>query len=133
MTDQEKKKKLETNAKKIVDAARRKLALELPDLLPVIYLLPMESCERPGPLWTDGETLFYHPETVARTYLENRKAIGEQLLHILATGCWDIMASARGRRSSCSTRRRISRQRISSAVWRRTMCIRENGRRQPGS
>ena len=86
MTDQEKKKKLETNAKKIVDAARRKLALELPDLLPVIYLLPMESCERPGPLWTDGETLFYHPETVARTYLENRKAIGEQLLHILAHG-----------------------------------------------
>lgn len=86
MNEKEKTTALESSAKRIVDAARRKLALELPDLLPVIYLLPMESCEQPGPLWTDGETLFYHPETVARTYLENKKVIGEQLIHILAHG-----------------------------------------------
>lgn len=86
MKEQDKKTALESSAKKIVDAARQRLALDLPDLLPAIYLLPAEACERPGPLWTDGTTLFYHPETVARTYLANKKAIAEQLLHILAHG-----------------------------------------------
>ena len=86
MKEQDKKAAVESSAKKIVDAARRRLALDLPDLLPAIYLLPAESCEQPGPLWTDGTTLFYHPETVARTYLSNKKAIAEQLLHILAHG-----------------------------------------------
>lgn len=84
--EEDRKAALETGAKKIVDAARRQLALDLPELLSAIYLLPLEACEQPGPLWTDGTTLFYHPETVARTYLEKKKAIAEQLLHILAHG-----------------------------------------------
>lgn len=86
MREQDKKAALESSAKRIVDAARRRLALDLPDLLPAIYLLPAEACGQPGPLWTDGTTLFYHPETVARTYLENKKTVAEQLLHILAHG-----------------------------------------------
>lgn len=86
MREQDKKTTLEKSAKKIVDAARRQLALDLPDLLPVIYLLPTEACEQPGALWTDGTTIFYHPETVARSYLERKKSIAEQLLHILAHG-----------------------------------------------
>ena len=86
MTREERKSALEKSAKQIVDAARRQLALDLPDLLPAIYLLPTEVCEQPGPLWTDGTTIFYHPETVARTYLEQKKSITEQLLHILAHG-----------------------------------------------
>lgn len=84
--EQDKKAALEKSAKRIVDAARRQLALDLPELLPAIYLLPAESCERAGPLWTDGTTLFYHPETTARTYLKNKRAVAEQLLHILAHG-----------------------------------------------
>lgn len=86
MREQDKKTALEKSAKRIVEAARRRLALDLPDLLPVIYLLPAEACEQPGALWTDGTTLFYHPETVARGYLEDKKAIAGQLLHILAHG-----------------------------------------------
>ena len=77
---------LEKSAKKLVEAARRQLVLDLPALLPAIYLLPAKACERAGPLWTDGTTLYYHPETVARTYLENRRSIAEQLLHVLAHG-----------------------------------------------
>lgn len=86
MKEQDRKTALEKSAKLIIEAARRKLALDLPELLPAIYLLPMEDCEQEGPLWTDGTTLFYHPETVVRTYLENRHAVAEQLLHILAHG-----------------------------------------------
>lgn len=86
MKEQDRKSALEKSAKRIVEAARRQLALDLPELLPAIYLLPMEACEQAGPLWTDGTTLFYHPETTARTYLENRHAVAEQLLHILAHG-----------------------------------------------
>lgn len=86
MKEQDRKATLEKSALRIVEAARRQLALDLPELLPAIYLLPMEACEKAGPLWTDGTTLFYHPETTARTYLESRHSIAEQLLHIIAHG-----------------------------------------------
>lgn len=96
MKKQDRKTALEESAKRIVEAARRQLALDLPELLPAIYLLPLEACEQEGPLWTDGMTLFYHPETVVRTYLDRRHAVAEQLLHILAHGLLGHFGKRRG-------------------------------------
>ena len=72
--------------KRILEAARRKLAADLPELMPAIYILRDEPVETPGPFLTDGKTLMYHPETVARDYLKNRQSIAEQLLHVIVHG-----------------------------------------------
>ena len=89
-------KALSAAAKRIVEAARRNLAAELPELLPAIYLMPTEECERTGPLWTDGTVLFYHPETVARDYLARKKSVSEQLLHVLVHGLLGHFDKRRG-------------------------------------
>ena len=82
----DRQKALDEGAKMLVNAARRQLAQDIPELLPAIYLLPAEKSEREGPLWTDGTTLFYHPESTVRAFLENKKTVAEQLLHVLAHG-----------------------------------------------
>ena len=82
----ERQEALDENARKLVSAARKKLAQDLPELLSAIYLLQAKPCDRPGPMWTDGITLYYHPESVIRTYLNRHKALAEQLLHIIVHG-----------------------------------------------
>lgn len=73
-------------AEQIMLWSRKKLAMELPAFLPAIYLLKEVVCEEPGPLWTDGESIYYHPATVIQTYLERKNAISEQIIHIIAHG-----------------------------------------------
>ena len=50
---------LDTQARAILDWARRKLAMSLPEFLPAIYLLPLKEAEKEDHLWTDGEFLCY--------------------------------------------------------------------------
>ena len=57
---------LNRQAVEIIEWSRRKLAAKLPEFLPAIYLLPLRPSEAERSLWTDGETLYYHPETVVR-------------------------------------------------------------------
>lgn len=77
---------LNRQAVEIIEWSRRKLAAKLPEFLPAIYLLPLKCSGEERSLWTDGETLFYHPETVVRDYLERKDAIAAQIMHITAHG-----------------------------------------------
>lgn len=77
---------LEQQAQRILDWSRRKLAQLLPEFLAAIYLLPDCKSDVPGPLWTDGEVLYYHPETVVKDYIVRKDAPAAQLLHIMAHG-----------------------------------------------
>ena len=73
-------------ALKILNWSRKKLAEKLPEFLPAIYLLPEKEAPVPGGLWTDGGTLFYHPETVIQDYLVQKEAVAAQMLHIIVHG-----------------------------------------------
>ena len=77
---------LNRQAVEIIEWSRRKLSVKLPEFLPAIYLLPLRPSGAEGSLWTDGETLYYHPETVVRDYLGRKDAIAAQLMHIMAHG-----------------------------------------------
>lgn len=77
---------LNRQAVEIIEWSRRKLAAKLPEFLPAIYLLPLKCSEAERSLWTDGETLFYHPETVVRDYLERKDAVAARIMHITAHG-----------------------------------------------
>lgn len=70
----------------IINVSRKKLALDQPVLLPCIYLLPAQAHEVPGPLCTDGDTLFFHPKTVVDDYLARRTALCDQMLHVIVHG-----------------------------------------------
>ncbi len=76
----------ETAARQLLDQGRKQLLGDAPELLPAIYLMKAEPVEEPGPLRADGLTLYYHPETVIRDYLAEKKSIPRQLLHILCHG-----------------------------------------------
>lgn len=73
-------------ARAIIDLACRKLAEAIPVFRPAIYLLEPEECAKPGHLWTDGEKLYYHSETLVRDYLQQRDEIPAQILHIVTHG-----------------------------------------------
>ena len=77
---------LNRQAVEIIEWSRRKLAAKLPEFLPAIYLLPLRPSEAERSLWTDGETLYYHPETVVRDYLGRKDSIAAQIMHITAHG-----------------------------------------------
>lgn len=79
-------KNVKSLASDILRCTQKKLAAELPDLLPAIYFLKGEPCKHPGPMFTDGEILYYHPETVLQDFAERKNSIAEQLLHIIAHG-----------------------------------------------
>lgn len=87
---------LATQAKAILDWSRRKLAQQLPEFLPAIYLLPLKEHEKEGHLWTDGEALFYHPDTVVRDYLRRKDDIAAQIMHIVAHGLLGHIAKRQG-------------------------------------
>lgn len=87
---------LEENAQLILRHAHRMLLKELPDFLPVIWLLKDEACDRPGGLWTDGVKLYYHPKSVVQDYLIQRKRVMLQLFHILVHGLLGHYAKRQG-------------------------------------
>ena len=77
---------LNRQARELLNWAKCKLAMALPEFLPAIYLLPLKETAQEGHLRTDGEHLFYHPTTVVRDYLASKDAVGEQIMHITAHG-----------------------------------------------
>lgn len=87
---------LNRQACELLNWARRKLAMALPEFLPAIYLLPLKATEKEDHLWTDGESLCYHPATVVRDYLTRKDAIGEQIMHITAHGLLGHIAKRQG-------------------------------------
>jgi len=87
---------LDTQARAILDWARRKLAMSLPEFLPAIYLLPLKEAEKEDHLWTDGEFLCYHPATVVRDYLDKKDSIAAQIMHITAHGLLGHIAKRQG-------------------------------------
>lgn len=87
---------LDKQAREILDWSRRKLAVKLPEFLSAIYLLPLRCIEEEKSLWTDGENLYYHPETVVRDYLSRKDAIAAQIMHITAHGLLGHIPKRRG-------------------------------------
>lgn len=96
MEQDKKDRELERAALQILDASRKRLALDRPELLPCIYLLPAEAHEIPGPLWTDGETLFFHPRSVVDDYLARKTALCGQLLHVIVHGLLGHLTKRKG-------------------------------------
>jgi len=82
----EQAKKLQQAAQTILYHSRKKLALDHPAFVSAVYLLPEQECPAPGPLWTDGRTLYYHPATVVADFSGHKNAIANQMLHIIAHG-----------------------------------------------
>ena len=83
-------------ARQILEQSRKKLLHAAPELLPAIYLMQAEPTETPGPLSSDGLKLYYHPETVIRSYLEDRSALCRALLHVLCHGLLGHFEKRRG-------------------------------------
>jgi len=82
----EQNRKLQQAAQAILYHSRKKLALEHPAFVSAIYLLTEQECPAPGPLWTDGRTLYYHPASVVADFSAHKNSIANQLLHIIAHG-----------------------------------------------
>ena len=87
---------LEQQAREILEWSRRKLAMQLPEFLPAIYLLPLKPTEKEDHLWTDGESLCYHPDTVVRDYLAKKDSIAAQVMHITGHGLLGHIAKRKG-------------------------------------
>lgn len=87
---------LQRQAEEILDWSRRKLASKLPEFYPALYLLIPEKSEAAGHLRTDGEYLYYHPETVVKDYLTRKDEIAVQILHIVIHGLMGHFAKRRG-------------------------------------
>lgn len=87
---------LDQQARGILDWSRRKLAMALPEFLPAIYLLPLKAVEKEYHLWTDGESLCYHPGTVVRDYLDKKDSIAAQIMHITGHGLLGHIAKRKG-------------------------------------
>ena len=87
---------LESAAAQLIELARKQLLRDVPELLPVIYLMKAAPAEEPGPLRSDGLTLYYHPESAVRAYLEDHGAIASQLLHVLCHGLQGHFERRRG-------------------------------------
>lgn len=87
---------LEQQALEILNWSRRKLAAQLPEFLPAIYLLPIRASEQESKLWTNGETLYFHPATVVQDYLSRKDNIAAQIMHIIAHGLLGHIPKRRG-------------------------------------
>ena len=77
---------LSANAERILTYSRKVLTAEIPELMPAFFLLRCDRTDVPGGLYTDGSTLYYHPETVVQNYLQDKRSICRQLLHIVLHG-----------------------------------------------
>ena len=90
------KTELQQQAEEILDWSRRKLTSKLPEFFPAIYLRVPKESETANHLWTDGETLYYHPETVVRDYVARKDDIAAQILHIVIHGLMGHFTKRRG-------------------------------------
>ena len=69
-------------SRKILLHSRRLISLIAPTLLEAIYALHEQACSLPGPLSTDGRTLWFHPDTVVEDFRKDRDSVARQLLHV---------------------------------------------------
>lgn len=72
----------EALARKILLHSRRRISHISPILLESIYALPEKVRPIPGPLSTDGKTLWFDPEQVVADFRKDRDAVARQLLHV---------------------------------------------------
>ena len=72
----------EALARKILLHSRRRISHIAPILLEAVYALSEKVRPLPGPLSTDGCTLWFHPETVIEDFRRDRDAVARQLLHV---------------------------------------------------
>lgn len=72
----------EALARKILLHSRRRISHLAPILLESIYALPEKVRPFPGPLSTDGKTLWFDPYQVVEDFREDRDAVARQLLHV---------------------------------------------------
>ena len=72
---------MEEFARKILLHSRRRITHIAPLLLEAVYALPEQVRPIPGPLSTDGSTLWFHPETVVADFRKDRDSVARQLLH----------------------------------------------------
>lgn len=79
-------KKTAANAERILTYSRKALTAHLPELMPAFFLLKPEPTDQPGSLRTDGSKLYYDAETVVRDYVQDKRSISMQLLHIVLHG-----------------------------------------------
>ena len=54
--------------------------------MPLIYLMQAEQSDEAEVLDTDGMKLYYNPEGVVRSYLEEKQSICRRILHIVLHG-----------------------------------------------
>lgn len=73
---------MEAFARKVLLHSRRRITHIAPILLEAIYALPEQVRPIPGPLSTDGSTLWFHPETVVADFRKDRDSVARQLLHV---------------------------------------------------
>lgn len=71
-------------ARKILLHSRRRITHVAPILLEAIYALPETVRPLPGPLSTDGKTLWFDPEQVVEDFRRDRDSVARQLLHVTA-------------------------------------------------
>ena len=69
-------------ARKILLHSRRRISHISPILLEAIYALPEKVRPIPGPLSTDGRTLWFDPEQVVADFRKDRDSVARQLLHV---------------------------------------------------
>ena len=73
---------VEELARKILHHSRRRITQLAPALLECIYIMPERVRPTPGPLSTDGRTLWFHPEQVVEDFRTDRDCVVRQLLHV---------------------------------------------------
>jgi len=100
----EQAKKLQQAAQTILYHSRKKLALDHPAFVSAVYLLPEQECPAPGPLWTDGRTLYYHPATVVADFSGHKNAIANDAANITACAFIFILLRVLLRRPGESSR-----------------------------
>ena len=69
-------------ARQILLHSRRRISQLSPALLEAIYALQEKVRPFPGPLSTDGCTLWFYPEQVVEDFRKNKDSIARQLLHV---------------------------------------------------
>lgn len=71
-------------SRKILLHSRRRISHIAPILLEAVYALPEKARPLPGPLSTDGCTLWFDPATVVEDFRKERDSVARQLLHIIS-------------------------------------------------
>lgn len=69
-------------ARKILLHSRRRISHIEPILLEAIYAMPEKVSPLPGPISTDGCTLWFDPEQVVEDFRRDRDSVARQLLHV---------------------------------------------------